>query len=40
MPNSIKLGKKNFPWVEGIHVCSNKGRGPLKRGYKKNVKMG
>ena len=39
-PNSIKLGK-NYPWVKGIQVCSNKGSGPLQRGDNhKNVKMG
>jgi hypothetical protein len=39
-PNSIKLST-HYPWVKGIHVCSNKGPGPLQRGDNyKNVKMG
>jgi hypothetical protein len=30
-----------YPWVQGIHVCSNKGPGPLQRGDNhKNAKMG
>jgi hypothetical protein len=40
LPKSIKLGT-NYPWVNGIQVCSNKGPGPLHRGDNhKNVKMG
>jgi hypothetical protein len=35
--NSIKLST-NYPWVNGIQVCSNKGSGPLQRGD--NEKMG
>jgi hypothetical protein len=39
-PNSIKRGT-NYPWVEGIQVCSIKGPGPLQRGDNhKNIKMG
>jgi hypothetical protein len=39
-PKSIKLDK-NYPWVKGIQVCTNKGPGPLERGDNhKNVKMG
>jgi hypothetical protein len=30
-PKSIKLGT-NYPLVKRIHVCSNKGPGPLQRG--------
>jgi hypothetical protein len=38
--NSIKLGT-NYPWLERIQVCSNKGPGPPQRGDNhKNVKMG
>jgi hypothetical protein len=37
-PNSINLSR-NYPWVKGIQVCSNKGPGPLQRGDNhKNVK--
>jgi hypothetical protein len=39
-PNSIKLGT-NYPWENGMQVCSNKGPGPLQRGDNhKNVKIG
>jgi hypothetical protein len=30
-PNSIKLGK-NYPWMKGVRVCSNKGTGSLQKG--------
>jgi hypothetical protein len=40
VPNSIKLST-NYSWVNGIHICSNKGPGPHQRGDNyKNVKMG
>jgi hypothetical protein len=39
-PITIKLGI-NLPWVQGILNCSNKGPGPLQKGYNlKNAKMG
>jgi hypothetical protein len=39
-PISIKLNI-NHSWVKGILNCSNKGPGPLQRGYNlKNAKMG
>jgi hypothetical protein len=31
MQNSTILGT-NYPWVKGIHVCSNEGLGPLEMG--------
>jgi hypothetical protein len=38
-PKSIKPSTN--PWVKGIQVGSNKGRGPLQRGdNSKNIKMG
>jgi hypothetical protein len=40
MPITIKLGI-NYPWVQGILNCSNKGPGPLQRGNNhKNAKIG
>jgi hypothetical protein len=39
-PNLIKLGTY-YPWVKGIHICSNKETGPLQRvDNHKNVKIG
>jgi hypothetical protein len=35
-PNSTKLCT-NYPWVKGIHVCSNEGSGPFQRGDNHNT---